>query len=111
MRKELGRINYVYFGLGDYNDACLGIHFTFEGQGWGVNDSKAAWDVWRIRHTEHCKWTERDRDKQYVKTMRFISTLLKKTKVKSINQLQGKPVEITFEDNTLKSWRILEEVL
>lgn len=33
------------------------------------------------------------------------------TKLGKINKLVGIPVEITFENNTLKSWRVLEEVL
>ena len=32
-------------------------------------------------------------------------------KVNSIDKLKGIPVEVTFEDNMLKEWRILTEVL
>ena len=43
--------------------------------------------------------------------MQKISKLLQIAKVKEIIKLKGKPVEIEFESNTLKSWRILTEVL
>jgi hypothetical protein len=43
--------------------------------------------------------------------MRYVSTLLKEAKVNSVDMLKGKPVEVTFDGNTLKSWRILTEVL
>jgi hypothetical protein len=43
--------------------------------------------------------------------MRYVSSLLKDAKVNSVDQLKGKPVEVTFDGNMLKSWRILTEVL
>jgi hypothetical protein len=55
LRKELGSIKHVRFGLGGYQDACIGIHFSLCGDGWGVNDSKSSWDKNQIPWTEHCK--------------------------------------------------------
>jgi hypothetical protein len=43
--------------------------------------------------------------------MRFLSKLLKEAKVDSVDQLKGKPVEVTFDGNLLSEWRILTEVL
>jgi hypothetical protein len=43
--------------------------------------------------------------------MRYVSKLLKESKVDSVEKLKGKPVEVTFEGNMLKEWRILTEVL
>ena len=37
--------------------------------------------------------------------------LLKEAKVNCVSQLLGKPVEVEIENNLLKSWRILTEVL
>jgi hypothetical protein len=36
---------------------------------------------------------------------------LKDAKVNSVDELKGKPVEVTFDGNMLKEWRILTEVL
>lgn len=111
MRKELGKIERIEFGIGGYQDSCIGIHFTLSGNSWGVQDSKSAWDANRIECSEYCKWTEQDRDRQYAEIIRYISGLLADAKVESIKDLKGVPVEATFEGMTLKEWRILKEVL
>jgi hypothetical protein len=108
LRTELGRIQSVTFGWGGYQDVQLGINFKLGGQSWGVMDFNG---YWGIERTERCEWTERDRDDGYSKTFRFIAELLKKAKKQTIDQLKDVPIEATFVGNTLKSWRILEEVL
>jgi hypothetical protein len=52
-----------------------------------------------------------DRDVRYSEIMRYVSKLLKDDKVDSVEKLKGKPIEATFEGNTLREWRILTEVL
>jgi hypothetical protein len=111
MEKRLGKIESVSFGLGGYQGAMLGIHFSLGADGWGVNDSKANWDDETISCSEHAKWTESDRDGWYAEIMRYVSKLLKDAKVDSVDKLKGKPVEVTFDGNILKEWRILTEVL
>lgn len=111
-RKELGKIKSVEFGLGGYQDACLGIQFSLGGESWGVNDWKGPWDFNLIECDSHCRWTEEDRSKQAIEMLKFISDLLKDANVRHISQLKNKPIEVTFKDyNTLKGWRILKEVL
>lgn len=110
-RKELGKIENVRFGLGGYQDAMLGITFTLEGKGWGTVDFRGTWDPQGIEVTKHTQWTEEDRSKSFADTVRFISKLLSEAKVRDVNKLAGIPVEVTFENNTLKEWRILTEVL
>jgi hypothetical protein len=109
--KKLGKIESVKFGIGGYQDCQLGIHFTLGNGGWGVCDSKSAWDAERIEHTKYTKWTEEDRDKDYAGIMRYLSKLMKDAKVTSVDQLKNKPVEVIFEGDMLKEWRILTEVL
>ena len=111
MEKKLGKIESVKFGHGGYQDAMLGLSVTLSASGWGVNDFKGNWDAELIKCTENTKWTEEDRDKGYSDTMRFVSKLLKEAKVDSVDKLKGKPIEATFDGNTLKEWRILTEVL
>lgn len=110
MGKRLGKILKVWFGHGGYQDACIGIHFTLGGDGWGVGDTRSAWDAEIIKHSDHCKWTEETRDKDYAEIMRFVSKLLKDAKVDSVDKLIGIPIEAEFEGMSLKSWRILTEV-
>lgn len=111
MEKKLGKIEEVSFGLGGYQGAMLGLHVTLGDGGWGVGDSKANWDAEQIKWSENTQWTESDRDMWFSEIMRYVSKLLKEAKVDSVDKLKGKPVEVTFEGNTLKSWRILTEVL
>ncbi len=111
MNKSLGKIERVKFGLGGYQDACIGIHFTLGGSGWGVTATESAWDANAIQWTEHCKWTEASRSEGYDKIVRYISDLLAAAKVDDISKLVGIPIEATFERGTLESWRILTEVL
>ena len=109
--KELGKITNVSFGLCGYQDCCIGIKFTLEGKGWGVCDEKSGWDANLIKCTDRCKWTEEDRSESYNKIIRCISNLLRDAKVDDISKLKNIPVEVVFDNNTLKSWSILTEVL
>lgn len=111
MEKKLGKLSNVKFGLGGYQEACLGITVTISGEGWGVSDNKSAWDANQIKCNERCQWTEEDRSKGYDEVMRYVSDLLNDAKVSSVEALNGKPVEVEFDGMTLKSWRILTEVI
>lgn len=113
MEKKLGKIQDIKFGLCGYQDAQLGFNVTLGSDihGWGVNDFKANWDYQQISIGEHTKWTEDDRTTHMVEMLRRISKLLSDAKVKYLHQLKGKPVECIFENNTLKGWRILTEVI
>lgn len=111
MEKRLGKIESVKFGHGGYQECMLGLSVTLSGEGWGVGDFKGEWDAEQIKHTEHTKWSEADRDRNYSDTMRFLSKLLKQAKVNSVDKLKGIPVECTFDGMMLKEWRILTEVI
>jgi hypothetical protein len=111
MEKKLGKIEEVSFGLGGYQGAMLGLHVTLGDGSWGIGDSKSNWDAEQIKWFKHTQWTEEDRDGWYSEIMRYVSKLLKEAKVDSVDKLKGKPVEVTFDGNQLKEWRILTEVL
>lgn len=112
IEKYLGKITHISFGLGGYQDAQFGLFVALEGQGVGTNVFIGAWDYnWVKEPGEHAKWTEEERTKIMIELLRKVSDLLKAAKVKSVDQLKGKPVAMTFENMTLKDWRILEEVL
>jgi hypothetical protein len=111
MEKKLGKIQNVYFGIGGYQDAMLGLHVTLGGGSWGVGDGRFAWDAELIKHSNYSQWTEEDRDKHYAEILRYVSKLLNDAKVSSVDKLKGIPVEVTFDGNLLKEWRVLTEVL
>ena len=89
----------------------MGITFDLGADGWGVGDFWGFWGV-GIKHTENCKWTEDERIKHLGETSLRISQLLKDANVDTVDQLDGIPVEVTFENfNSLASWRVLSEVI
>ena len=107
-RTELGQIQKITFGWGGYQDAMIGVSITLGGKSWGVGDFKGAWGIER---SDHCQWTERDREEQLGSACLFVRDLLVKAKKQTLDQLIGVPIEATFNGNLLKSWRVLDEVL
>ena len=108
--KELGKISSIKFGRGGYQGAMMGVDIAFSFSGSGICEYRGTWSQ-SIEVRDHTFWTEEDRDKNFAETMRYIDNILIKAKKKDINDLVGVPVEVTIESNTLKSWRVLEEVL
>ena len=110
LRKEIGKIQSVKFGKGGYQDACIGISFELgsDKNGWGVGDFNGDWALERSKDAE---WTEEIRIKNLGKMCMYINQLLEDAKVDDINELKGKPVEVTFDGNLLKEWRLLTEVI
>lgn len=111
LRKELGKIKAAHFGHGGYQGECLGLHVTFGGSAWGCGANKSFWDFELVECSKYSQWTEKDREKQAVEVLRYVSKLLKDAKVDSVEKLIGLPIEAEFDGNTLKNWRILTEVL
>lgn len=109
--KVLGKIEGVRFGRVGYQEAFFGLELTFEFAGGGVvGGIYGGWSV-MIDCSEHCMWTEADRDHQNAEMCRKVDAILGAAKVRNVAELKGKPVEITFERRTIKDWRILTEVL
>lgn len=112
MEKRIGKIRSAEFGFGGYQECMLGLSVDLESTkgSWGVGDFKGFWGP-QIKVSPGTKWTEETRSQHYAETMRFVGDLLKTAKVESVSDLKGIPVEVTFDRNALKSWRILEEAL
>ncbi len=106
----LGKIESIKFGL-DHSRIGLFYTLTFS-QSSCTQSSNSVWDPEQIKVTQYTNWTESERDKHLAELMRYISKLLSEAKVDDITKLAGKPVEITINEfHSLKSWRILTEVL
>jgi hypothetical protein len=103
--KHLGKIAQVSFGV---IEGQLGLHVNLTGPFGGVNHSYAFWAIERSSYT---KWTEADRTKHYDEIVRTAVSLLNEAKVRTVDELKNKPVEVTIDDGLIKSWRILTEVL
>ena len=106
--KVLMKIDRVYIGFGGYQDAMIGIWFSFSGSGMGVSDIRnGTWSTW----DKYCKWTKESQVKYLGELMLKIANWLSQAKVSSVDKLKGIPVEVELEGNALKDWRILTEVL
>ncbi len=103
-----GKIVSISLGYGGYQDAMFGISTTLGGPAWGVDDFNG---YWATERDNHCRWTEKDREESFIKMLWWIKALLDDAKVTSLAALQGSPIEATFKDNRLESWRIMSEVL
>lgn len=104
LEKRLGKINEIYFGE---IDGRLGFWFDLTGPGWGVSDSRTTWAKWY----EGCKWTVMDQRLLLGEYSLEIFQKMEQAKVSRLEDLKGKPVEVTFDGSMLKDWRILTEVL
>lgn len=109
MEKVLMKIDRAYVGFGGYQDVMIGIWFSFSGSGSGVSDGRNG--TWAREPDEHCKWTKESQVEYLGHLMLKISKWLTEAKVSSVDKLKGIPVEVTFEGDALKDWRILTEVL
>lgn len=114
METVLGKISRVKFGHVGYQDCMLGLELTFAWPGAGIGCGALPgvfWDPYKLEHHKNARWTEEDRDKCFIKHMRYISRLLHEAKVDDVYKLKDIPVEIKIENNTFKDFRILKEVL
>lgn len=110
-RRELGKIKSLRVGMGGYQDAMFGVTVELGGESWGVFDFKGAWSPSQMKRSEHAKWTDQERGEQILTAFVWLDQLLTDAKVSDAAKLAGKPVEVTFDGNMLKSWRLLTEVL
>lgn len=108
--KHIGKIKSVRFGHGGYQDAMIGISFDLgsDKESWGVHDF---WGMWATTRHSTCQWTEEDRTRQLGEMVMRINALLADAKVHDIADLAGIPVEVTFDGNILKEWRVLTEAI
>lgn len=107
IRKEMGRIVVARLGTGGYQDACFGFTFHLTTNGGAVGDF---WGFWAYR-PPGAEWTEAQQTMHFGKAMTRALALMNAAKVITLNDLVGKPVEITFDGTMLLNWRILTEVL
>lgn len=107
IEKMLGKIRRVQFGFGGYDNAMVGFSFDLSGESWATGDF---WGTW-ARRSETAQWTEESQIKIFGDNAARVRDMLADAKVKSLDELTGVPVEVTFLDQRLHSWRVLKEVI
>lgn len=111
--KKLGKIASVKFGRGGYQDAMFGLTLGFE---FG-DESTAMLDRCHYLPKDEAEAVEAGKFNEVSATIAFaermleVATIMESAKVDDIGRLNGIPVEVEFEGNTLKNWRVLTEVL
>lgn len=110
MEKRIGKIKKASFGHGGYQDACIGVSFDLGSDKdlWGVGDF---WGAWATTRSDYCKWTEADRLTQLGEAVMRLNATMRDANVDRVERLAGVPIEVTFDGNTLKEWRVLTEVI
>lgn len=106
--KKLGRISNIRLGEGGYDDAMFGVSVTLSfGDSTGCGDFKGGWSA----YSKHAKYSEQAWEESHAEAYRWLRQLMADAKVRDFTKLNGIPVEATFDGMTLKSWRVLTEVL
>lgn len=109
--KKLGKISDFKFGFVGYQDAHFGLSLSFEGEGWGCSTCiTSGWND-SIKVNKNMSWSEDDRSNLKIQLVTKINKLLKDAKVQCITQLKNIPVELEFENQQIKDFRVLTEVL
>lgn len=112
--KRIGKITSCYLGTGGYQDAQFGLSLSFESKvgSWGVGKFiSGGWYPGSIDPDENSRWSETDRRQTMADLSYEVARILREAGVDRLDKLVGIPVEVEFECGTLKSWRVLTEVL
>lgn len=104
----LGKIERVYFGSGGYQEAMFGPTFVLETTEGHVNDF---WGTWTADPGKDAEWTKDSQIRRQGEMIERLKKLMMDAKVGEFSKLAGIPIEVEWNGMTLKSWRILKEVL
>jgi hypothetical protein len=107
-KKSIGKITSIKFGFGGYQDVQFGITIIINTK---IGCCCTGMWCWAHKPDEYCKWTTSDQDKRYMEIMRYVIKLMQDAKVNEIHELIGKPIEATWHNNMLESFRILTEAI
>lgn len=105
--KFLGKITSAEFGsVRDY-PFLIGLQLTFKTE---IGNCGCG-GKYTVNISEDCKWEETERETAIITMIEKVDDMLSDAKANYVSELKGKPVEVTFKNNTFKDFRILTEVL
>jgi len=105
--KELGKITKARYGLGGSHDSQFGLSLEFASGNSCVATFIGAW----ADYPPFAKYSAEEWRESHADSTIQIKEIFAQAKVDDVSKLVGKPVELTFEGNILRDWRILTEVL
>jgi hypothetical protein len=97
LQRLIGKIDRARFGFCGCQNIGFGLYVHLSGPDWGVS-------------AEVCAMPAQP-DIARAQTMTAIAEICRQAEAKGVDDLRGKPVEVTFENGVLKSWRILTEAI
>ena len=109
MREEklLGKITYAEFGQYPDRPFLFGLQLGFDFKGSGV----CCGGRYTINISDQCRWERSEKLDALEEMINHLNGILNDAKVHSVSQLVGKPVEVYFDGNMFKDFRILTEVI
>lgn len=108
MEKKLGKINKVKFGHVGYQECQMGLSLEFKIGTHGAVGS----GVYGGFASTPSDSGDMDKTKEaHAKMVLGVAKIMSESNVDDIMDLIDLPVELTFDGNVLKDWRILTEVL
>lgn len=105
--KLLGKIDSAEFGLFPDRPFMYGLMLSFSFSGVGIADG----GKYTVNISANCRWEESERQEAITKQAEHLRDILRNAKCNYVSELKNKPVEVTIQNNTFKSFRILTEVL
>lgn len=105
--KILGKIDFAEYGRYPDRPFLFGLMLGFSFRGAGC----ASGSRYTLNISKECRWSGEERAAAMVKNTEFVYDLLSAAGCDYVSGLVGKPVEVVFENNTFKEFRILTEVL
>jgi len=108
--KKLGKIKSAKFGLLEDRQFLMGLQLEFEMEYTGCGDGGLF--LFNISdRNENTKWSEQERTDVVMENMNLLKEILTDSKVNTVNELIGKPVEVLLKNRCFQDFRILTEVL
>lgn len=105
----LGKISMAEFGTYPDRPFLYGLQLAFSMPGSGVADGGR----YTVNISNQCGWDSEEEKQEAFQRILVdeVAQILKDAKVNHVSELIDKPVEIEFENNWFKGFRILTEVL
>lgn len=109
--KILGKIVRAEFGTYKDRPFLMGLQLEFSLNG-GACGGVGTGSKYTVNVSDDCRWEHPGQREQTITSKVFdLYKILQDAKCNYVSELKGKPVEVTIEDNMLKDFRILTEVL
>jgi hypothetical protein len=96
---DIAKIKYAGFGLGGIDSNMIGLFMEFETEIW-----EASWNKTTLALGRSSFIPKEELNKELLDIVAFIAEILRTAKVKTLDQLKGKPVAVKFIGRSIENW-------